>query len=279
MRDVALLIVAVGALLGGDDPRESAAEADTEALQGTWEMVSLEINGQKIPEHQVRTSRLVIQGHRYTPLYDDRVISERFTLDPSRTPRQIQFTYINGPRKGETVKGIYKLEGDRYIMCRAMGEDDDRPTDFTSRPDSGQALVVWRRAKPTSDDPKELLEAHRKRLEGTWIGVLGLRDGKKIVDDEANEVRLTVTGDHYTMIRGEQADHGTSRIDPMADPKTIDITITDGEFKGQTWLGIYEVIGASHKVCFAPTGRPRPTTFTSEPGSGHVLWVLTRAHP
>lgn len=279
MPDIALAIVAVAALLGSDDPKEKAARSELEALQGTWEMISLEINGQKVPDRQVRTARLIVAGNRYTPLYDDRVISETFTLDPSRTPKAIEFTYVNGPRKGETVKGIYKVEGDRYIMCRAMGADDPRPTGFASQPDSGQALVVWRRARPASNDPAKLLEAHRERLEGTWIGVLGLRDGKRIVDDEANEVRLTLSGDHYTLVRGEQADRGTCRIEPLADPKTIDVTITDGEFKGQTWRGIYEVIGDSQKVCLAPEGQPRPTAFLSEPGSGHVLWVFTRAHP
>ena len=56
----------------------------------------------------------------------------------------------------------------------------------------------------------------------------------------------------------------------------MDIIIIDGLNKGQTWLGIYELSGDTYRSCFATEGKPRPTAFTSEPGSGNVLWVFKR---
>ena len=36
----------------------------------------------------------------------------------------------------------------------------------------------------------------------------------------------------------------------------------------QTKLGIYVVTDEAYKYCLAPAGKPRPTDFTSKPGSG-----------
>ena len=101
-----------------------------------------------------------------------------------------------------------------------------------------------------------------------------------ISEDEARQARLIVTGDRYTMDRGnDRTSRGTTRIDPTRTPKTMDVSIIDGINKGQTWLGIYELSGDTYHACFATEGKPRPTAFTSEPGSGNVLWVFKREKP
>jgi hypothetical protein len=41
-------------------------------------------------------------------------------------------------------------------------------------------------------------------------------------------------------------------------------------------LGIYELEPDRYKVCFAPAGKPRPTNFSSEPGSGQILQLWER---
>jgi hypothetical protein len=41
-------------------------------------------------------------------------------------------------------------------------------------------------------------------------------------------------------------------------------------------LGIYALDANGYKVCFAPAGKPRPTDFGSEPGSGKILQVWER---
>jgi hypothetical protein len=42
------------------------------------------------------------------------------------------------------------------------------------------------------------------------------------------------------------------------------------------WLGIYELDGATLKVCFDTAGQQRPTEFKSEPGSGVLVAVCNR---
>jgi uncharacterized protein (TIGR03067 family) len=279
MRSIGLVAMSVALLAGADGPEGVGAKGDRERLQGSWAMVSLEINGEKAPEEEVKAARLFVEGGRYTPVFDERIISESFTLHPELTPKAIDFTYTDGPRKGETVKGIYKLEGDTYVMCRAIKADDARPKEFATRSDSGLALVVWRRTTPADVARQKAVDVERKVLDGTWVGVVGLHEGAPIVEDEPRQLRLTISGDRYTLERGDKTDRGTIVIDPTATPKTMDIVIHDGEFKGQTWQGIYAVAGDVHKACFAPEGKGRPRRFASEPGSGHVLWVFSRAKP
>ena len=41
-------------------------------------------------------------------------------------------------------------------------------------------------------------------------------------------------------------------------------------------LGIYELESDSYKICFASAGKPRPSEFASNPGSGYILQVWER---
>jgi uncharacterized protein (TIGR03067 family) len=69
-------------------------------------------------------------------------------MDPGKTPKAIDLTVTEGPQKGQTFHGIYKLEGDTYSVCPNVEPGKDRPTEFATRPDSGLMLVVWKRVQP-----------------------------------------------------------------------------------------------------------------------------------
>jgi uncharacterized protein (TIGR03067 family) len=265
-------VLAICPLVSAADPK-----GDAERLQGAWVMVSLEIDGEAAPDEQVAAGILLVEGDRYTPTYGGKAYPETFTVDPGQMPRAIDFTYTDGPRKGETVRGIYKLEGDRYVMCRPLRAEDERPRQFATGAESGLVMVVWKRDSPAEAAKREAIAADRKALDGTWVGVVALRDGKRIVEDEASQIRLTIVGDRYTLERGDKIDRGISRIDPTSSPKTIDLAIIDGEYKGQTWRGLYQIEGDTLKGCFDPSGKERPTRFASAPGSDYVLREYRRS--
>ena len=132
-------------------------------LEGHWVMVSLEINGEPAAEDQVASARLVVEGNRYPPKFDDEAIAETIKLDPAQTPKAIDFTYTDGPRKGEKVKGIYKLEGDRYTMCRPLQAEDPRPTEFASRARLGPGPGRLEPRHPRRARPPE---GRRRRAQG-----------------------------------------------------------------------------------------------------------------
>lgn len=127
---------------------------------------------------------------------------------------------------------------------------------------------------------EELIKKDYERLTGTFQLVSGVIDGKEVPEDVRRQTKLVTTMDKFTVSAGGQAGTsgaGTFKIDPTKSPKTVDSLQAEGPDKGKTLLGIYEIIDDNHKrACWAPVGKPRPTAFTSEPGSGRILQVWER---
>jgi len=124
-----------------------------------------------------------------------------------------------------------------------------------------------------SDEKEKAIQADRKQIEGTWQIIALEVNGNKASEADAKRL-IVVNGNDGTWKLshdGKEISRGTSTFDPLQKPKTIDFTITEGESKGQSFLGIYEFGGKTRKLCFAPPGKPRPTQFVSEAGSEHAL--------
>jgi uncharacterized protein (TIGR03067 family) len=69
------------------------------------------------------------------------------------------------------------------------------------------------------------------------------------------------------------------RLNPSSERPTIDLMVTQGGARGQTMLGIYELVGDRFRVCYGLPGRDRPRDFSPQAGSGHMLQELKRATP
>lgn len=128
--------------LGTDEPKD-----DLPSIQGTWTMVSFEVNGEAVPDGQVKMGRLVVLKDIYELTFGGRTRSFTIVLNPEPNPRTFDLTARDGPNTGRLFKGIYKVEGDTLTMCRGVTEAAERPTEFSTGAESGHSLVVWRRAK------------------------------------------------------------------------------------------------------------------------------------
>jgi uncharacterized protein (TIGR03067 family) len=145
-----LLSVAAGLLLAA----APAAPGDHDRLQGAWRLYAAEINGQPVALENLKSGdkvllgTLTVVGGSYTFRLGEARLALTFAMDPARSPKAIDLTVAEGPEKGQTYHGIYKLEGDTYTVCRNVEPGKDRPTEFAAPPDSGLMLVVWKRAQP-----------------------------------------------------------------------------------------------------------------------------------
>ena len=68
-------------------------------------------------------------------------------LDPRKDPKSIDVIPDGGPSRGKRVLGIYKLDGDRLMICMAA-PDASRPETFRADNGSGCTLTTFRREKP-----------------------------------------------------------------------------------------------------------------------------------
>jgi uncharacterized protein (TIGR03067 family) len=107
----------------GHGPRRGrpgeAVKKDLEKLAGTWQHISAEKDGRRVPEGRVKRHTLVITGDRYEVRMDGKTIEEgTVSIDPSRKPKAID-AYPRKP-EGKVLKGIYEIgEDDTIRACFA----------------------------------------------------------------------------------------------------------------------------------------------------------------
>jgi uncharacterized protein (TIGR03067 family) len=144
MREIGFAALVLVLLAGADDE----STRDLAAMQGSWTMVSSEVNGESTSDQAVATGRLAVTNDHYAMTGDGRQTSFTFRLEPSTDPRAIELTIETGPAKGQIIKGIYKINDDLFTVCHGLTPRDDRPVEFSTGAESGHTLIVWRRARP-----------------------------------------------------------------------------------------------------------------------------------
>lgn len=145
MPTIVLILLASGLLAAGDGPKPEDAKAQAEKLRGTWTFTRMERDGQDLLA-QFGQAEVVFEADKFT----SPGIQATFKLDPSQDPKAMDISYVEGPAAGQTVKAIYKLEGETLTICRARAEGFDRPKEFTAPAGSGRFLFEFKRTKPGS---------------------------------------------------------------------------------------------------------------------------------
>jgi uncharacterized protein (TIGR03067 family) len=132
------------------------------------------------------------------------------------------------------------------------------------------------------DDPSKV---DFGKLDGTWLTVSLVNDGRTLVDDKTPPkpgpvTKLVYDGNKWTVKVGDRAvAGGVFRVDATKTPKEIDVLDESGTKNEKAKLGIYEIDGETYKYCLAPAGKPCPKDFTSRVGSGDSLGVMKREKP
>jgi uncharacterized protein (TIGR03067 family) len=143
-----LSLVAIGPCAAAD-PGGDATKNELKKHQGTWIATSSVHDDQAAPEAIVRSiKRIVTDDHVVWERNGKRFAGTKFELDPTREPKSIDLIPDGGPKRGEHVLGIYKLEGDKLTICTAS-PGQPRPKQFKAGKGSGCTLQTFQR-EPSS---------------------------------------------------------------------------------------------------------------------------------
>lgn len=117
-----------------------------------------------------------------------------------------------------------------------------------------------------------------KDLIGMWTCTSAVIDGRPVAEETVQQLRLTLTADRYKSERGDQVlFDSTYSVDFSKKPPQIDMIGTEGELKGKSAPGIFQLDGNVLTLCYVMPGGARPTAFESQAQSGTLLVVYQRA--
>lgn len=269
------------------------------ALEGTWEFLSLEVDGSAVPVAGLAASRILIDGDRFRTESPEGTYEGVFTIDVEAEPHQIDLEFIAGPEAGRWNYGIFRVKGDVFELCLDMG-GEKRPTAFKTAPGSGCAYEVLKRAsgaRPEGVTGGERGEGAKaqcigeagggdgagfeyvpsetfRRLEGEWKAVKLIRDGQAFPPMMLSVGRREgVRNEVKVWFGGQLIVHARMRIDEGTTPVRVDYFNLGGVAKGTVQEGIMEWRGQEAWFCMGAPGQPRPAAFEGGPGRTLSAWA------
>jgi len=140
--------LSLAAAVPADTPPAKKGPAE---LQGTWKLVSVEINGKPFDVGQGQP-RWAIKGDKIRYAGEDLAV---LTADPKATPKTLDLSFLS-PKKA--YEGIYTVEKDTLKIC-LNGQSDglkERPQDFSTKDKANLRLLVFERDKADADTTEGL---------------------------------------------------------------------------------------------------------------------------
>jgi uncharacterized protein (TIGR03067 family) len=133
--------------VGGEYPQK-----ELQKLQGTWVMVSGELNGKKAPDEHVSRSKISYEGDKIRIMVPNQtaetIIAEIVKIDPTKNPKEMHFIRKNGPNAGKTLIGIYEFEGDDQYKFAFDPAGATTLKEFATKDGTGHVRNTWKRVKP-----------------------------------------------------------------------------------------------------------------------------------
>jgi uncharacterized protein (TIGR03067 family) len=139
------LILMAGLLLAADP-----GKSDLDNLQGTWLTVSLVSNGKTVVDENVPpkpgpVTKLIYEGSKWKVTVGEKTVATgTWKIDSAKNPKELDVMDESGTINDQTKRAIYELEGDTFRYCIGPA-GKPRPTEFSAKEGSGNALIVSRR--------------------------------------------------------------------------------------------------------------------------------------
>lgn len=130
----------------------SEAEKELQKLQGTWVMVSGELDGKNAADEHVTRSKVVYEGQKGLLVvpnqHHEPIVFEIVKLDTTKSPKEMHFIRRSGPNAGKTIIAIYEFEGDHQYKFAFDPTGSTPLKEFATKEGTGHIRNTWKRAKP-----------------------------------------------------------------------------------------------------------------------------------
>lgn len=149
MRLHGMLIAFATVLLAAAAPEGDSSQSDLAKLEGDWTTKSFLLGGGPLPKEKQYPDRVMtIKGNEFSEVRGGKVaVRGTIKIDSSKDPKWLDATFTQGGPTGETIHGIYQLDGDTLKVCIGTPEDE-RPTKFESKTGTKMRLIFYERKRP-----------------------------------------------------------------------------------------------------------------------------------
>jgi uncharacterized protein (TIGR03067 family) len=140
--------IGVGAFLLAAFTAAQADDAKTELekLQGKWEVTAVVFDG--TTTDNLKGVKGVFDKDKLSLIGDEGKREFSIKLDPTKKPKAIDMTALDGDCKDKTNPAIYQLEGDMLRLCMFNEPGNTkRPTELASKEGSKLLLMTFKRSK------------------------------------------------------------------------------------------------------------------------------------
>jgi uncharacterized protein (TIGR03067 family) len=143
------LIGGVSFLIAANDVNSDSVRKEREIYQGTWRVTALEADGSRMSEDdRAKVTVINEMDGKWTVKLEEAVIWQgTSTIDPTKTPKTIDFIPTEGDHVGKTFFGIYELGKETRKLCYAE-PGKERPSEFSAKKGSGHVLITFKRERP-----------------------------------------------------------------------------------------------------------------------------------
>jgi uncharacterized protein (TIGR03067 family) len=127
------------------------AAKELKALEGKWKAVGLEMGGKPLPKETVAAfefSYIISADGKASGRMGKSEYEAELSVDPKKSPKTIDNTHESGQYKGKMQYGIYKKNGDKWIVCMSPPgvAETDRPKSFDTK-NSKNVVFTFERVK------------------------------------------------------------------------------------------------------------------------------------
>ncbi len=123
----------------------TAQAKGADRTDGAWGVAAMEANGETLSADTFEGLKLTVEGDKYSVDKGGEIDRGTFSVDATKSPKQMDIRPETGPGAGRTILAIYEFSGDTMRVCYALEEGAGRPASFKTASGSGLVMITYKR--------------------------------------------------------------------------------------------------------------------------------------